>query len=67
MQIQRQKNEIIVKIPTNINADLIQQFLDYINFKTTQSNSKATLKNITKISAEINKSWWKKNKKRFLK
>ena len=67
MVIERVKDEIIIKIPNSLDIDMIQQFIDYINFKSIQSKSEATEKDIEDLSKEINKSWIDKNIHRFIK
>jgi len=66
MIIERVKNEIKIKIPKNIDPDVIQEFIDYINYKTILSKSKANEKDVENISNDINNSWRQKNKKKFI-
>jgi len=68
MTIKRENNELIISIPENIiGIAEIQELLDYLKFKTITSKSKATQKDIDEIAEEIDSTWWKKNKKRFIK
>ncbi len=61
MLIERVKNEIIIKIPEPFDVEIVQQFIDYINFKSLQVKSKASDEDIDKLSNEINKSWIEKH------
>ena len=68
MTIKRENNELIISIPENIlGISEIQEFLNYLKFKTITSKSKATQKDIDEIAEEIDSEWWEKNKKRFIK
>lgn len=65
MTIVKENNEIVVRIPENINAQLLEGILDYLKAKSILSKSKATQQNADQLSNEIEKDWWKKNKKRI--
>jgi hypothetical protein len=66
MRIERDNNEIRFTIPDNVvDIDEIQSFIDYIRFKEITSKSNASNSDADKLSDEINKSWWDKNKTRF--
>ena len=66
MTIVKENNEIVVRIPENINAQLLEGILDYLKAKSILSKSKATQQNADQLSNEIEKDWWKKNKKRLI-
>jgi len=66
MTIERTADAIIVKLPTNINIEEIQRFLNYLRYKEIVAKSKATQEDVDKLTREVNKSWWEKNKHRFL-
>ena len=66
MTIERTADEIIVKLPTNINIEEIQRFLNYLRYKEIVAKSKATQKDVDKLAREVNKGWWEKNKHRFV-
>jgi hypothetical protein len=61
------KDELVIRIPEKIDPDGLQNFIDYLKVKTITAKSSATSREIDKISKEINKSWWEKNKDRFVK
>lgn len=66
MKITRQNNELTISIPDNIMSLIeIQEFFDYIKFRTITSKSKASQKDIDNLSREIDVSWWNKNKPKF--
>lgn len=66
MTIECTADGIIVKLPTNIDIEEIQRFLNYLRYKELVDQSKATQEDIDKLAREVNKSWWEKNKHRFL-
>ena len=66
MTIERTADAIIVKLPTNIDIEEIQRFLNYLRYKEVVSKSKATQEDVDELAREVNKSWWEKNKQRFL-
>ena len=68
MKITRQNNELTISIPDKImTLGEIQELIDYIKFRSITSKSKATQKDIDKLSKEIDESWWSKNKAKFVK
>jgi hypothetical protein len=65
MNVVKEKNEIIVRIPENIDMPLLQGILDYISAKLILSKSKGNQKQANEIADDIEKNWWKKNKKKY--
>ena len=55
MTIERTADAIIVKLPTNINIEEIQRFLDYLRYKELVAKSKATQEDVEKLAREVNK------------
>ncbi len=67
MKIEYLEKEIKITIPNGfIGMDEIQRLIDYYKFAEIASKSQATEDDINEISDEINKSWWDKNKHRFV-
>ena len=67
MIVERKNDELVIRIPEKVDPDGLQNFIDYLKVKTISAKSSATSREIEKISSEINKSWWEKNKDRFVK
>lgn len=67
MIVERKNDELVIRIPEKIDPDGLQNFIDYLKVKAITAKSSATSREIEKISSEINKSWWEKNKDRFVK
>jgi len=67
MTISREKNELVIRIPENlIGISEVQQFLDYLKFRSVSTKSEASENDIKMVSEKINKDWWKKNKDRYI-
>lgn len=66
MTIQRKGDELIIKLPENINLEGLQRLIDYIEYNQLTVKSVAKQEAVDKLSSETNKSWWKKNKDRLL-
>ncbi|NJL77247.1 MAG: hypothetical protein HC892_21740 [Saprospiraceae bacterium] len=68
MTVKQTPNSIVVTLPTttDINIEEIQRFLKYLRYKELVAKSKATQNDIDELARAVNKSWWQKNKHRFL-
>ena len=66
MTIQRKGDELIIKLPKNINLEGLQRLIDFIEYNQLTVNSIANQEVVDKLSSETNKSWWEKNKSRLL-
>ena len=67
MVIERTNNEIVIRIPSFVKTEGLQQIIDYLTYNEATSKSKATQTDIDELSKEIKKGWWKNNKSRFVK
>jgi hypothetical protein len=67
MQIERKNKEILIRLPSTTDITGLQRILDYIKFREIASTSKATQEQIDETAIESKKSWWTKNKSRFIK
>lgn len=66
MVLERTDNEIIIRLPKNINWEDLELVLKFIRYKELVSKSKASQDEIDKLAREANKQWWEENKHRFL-
>jgi hypothetical protein len=66
MTIQRKGDELIIKLPKNIDLNGLQRLIDYIKYNQLTNNSKAKQEDADKLSSDVNKNWWAKNKYRLL-
>jgi hypothetical protein len=67
MIVERINNEVIIRLPVNINFEAMQRTIDLISLKEATARSMATQEDIDLLSKEINKGWWAENRNRFIK
>jgi len=65
MTIQHTKDEIIIRIPSNINVEAVQRLLNYLRYQEVTANSKAEQEDVDSLAKAVNKGWWEQNKHRF--
>lgn len=53
MTIERTADAIIVKLPTNINIEEIQRFLNYLRYKEIVAKSKATQEDVDELARAV--------------
>ena len=67
MLIERTPREVIIRLPSSVDTTGLQRLVDYLTYKEATANSQATQDQVDKLSNEVKKGWWKKNRKRFIK
>jgi len=67
MTIERNNDEVIIRLPASVNTDDLQDFIDYTRYKELTSKSKTSQKEIDEFARKVNKEWWTENRKRFIK
>ncbi len=67
MLIERTSKEVIIRLPASIDTEDLQDFLDYARYKELTSNLKVSQKEVDLLADKVNKDWWTKNRKRFIK
>ncbi len=67
MVIERTNNEILVRLPADIDTIGLQRIINYLKFKEATKNSTATEEQANKLADESKKNWWAENKHRFMK
>lgn len=67
MLIERTDKEVIIRLPAFVNTDDLQDIVDYARYKEITSKFKVSQKVVDKLADKINKNWWAKNRKRFIK
>jgi hypothetical protein len=63
MILERTKNEILVRLPSNVDLTELQDMLDYLKYKEITANSKAKQSDVDKLAKEVNSSMWETFKK----
>ena len=66
MNIEKQGNQFVFKVPDTADLEALQRLLNYIEYVQLTKNSKATQEDVDKLSREVNISWWERNKNRIL-
>ncbi len=60
MIVERTKNEILVRLPANVDLTELQKMLDFLRYKELTSKSKAKQADADELSKSANKSIWEK-------
>ena len=63
MIVERSKDEILVRLPSNIDLSELQDMLDYLKYRELTANSKAKQEDVDKLAKEVNSKMWDKIKK----
>lgn len=66
MTLVKEQNELVLRIPENLELPLLESFLEYIRIKEILSKSNGTEEEAMLIAAEMEKDWWKNNRNRFI-
>ena len=67
MIFERTQDEILVRLPSDINLSELQDMLDYLRYKELTSNSEAKQKDVDQLAREVNAAIWEKFKEQNLK
>ncbi len=67
MQIERTKDEILIRVSNKTDITGLRRIMDFLKFREISSQSKATDQDIDELAAESKKNWWLKNKDKFVK
>jgi hypothetical protein len=67
MIIERTKNEIIIRLPGDINIDELQDLTDWIKYKEITRKSKAKQDEVDSLVNQIKKGRWEKRKALLIK
>ena len=67
MVIERTSNEIIFRLPADIDTTGLQRIVNYLKYKEAIKKSEGTLSQANKLANESKKRWWAENKERFIK
>ncbi|RLD54236.1 MAG: hypothetical protein DRJ05_15055 [Bacteroidetes bacterium] len=62
MILERTKDEILVRLPSDVDLSELQNMLDYLQYKELTAKSKANQSDVDELSKTINKSMWSKIK-----
>ena len=60
-------NQIVITVSSSVDSFGLQRLIEYVKYLEVTSRSKAKQSDVDKLADEVNASWWKKNRKRFIK
>ncbi|MFI5137734.1 MAG: hypothetical protein ACHQIM_07890 [Sphingobacteriales bacterium] len=67
MVIERTNDEIIFRLPGDIDTTGLQRIVNYLKYKEAIRESQGTEEQANKLADESKKRWWAENKERFIK
>jgi hypothetical protein len=67
MIIERTKDEIIIRLPGDMNIDELQDMTDWLKYKEVTRNSKAKQEDVDELVNQIKKGRWNKRKVSLIK
>lgn len=67
MIIERVNNEIIIRLPGDINIDQLQDMTDWFQYLEITRKSKAKQENVDNLVSQIKKGRWNKRKSTLIK
>ena len=68
MIIERTDKEVIIRLPSTINVDELQDMINYSRYKEISGMVAPTPQDeVDKLANEIKNNWWMENKNRFIK
>jgi len=62
MILERTNDEILIRLPANIDVSELQTMLDYLQYLELTANSSATETDVENLAESANKSMWQKVK-----
>jgi hypothetical protein len=60
-------NQIVITVSSSADAFGVQRIIDYARYLEATSKSRAKQSDVDKLADAVTGTWWKKNKKRFVK
>ncbi|MDT3739725.1 MAG: hypothetical protein RO257_09505 [Candidatus Kapabacteria bacterium] len=67
MVIERTDNEVVIRLLPSVDTDDLQSLINLFRFKEITSQYKTEQSVVDSLASEINKNWYKSNRKRLLK
>ena len=67
MLIERSNDKLVITVSNTVDAFGLERLIGHAKYLEATSKSKAKQSDVDKLADEVNKSWWTKNKKKFIK
>lgn len=67
MVVERTNKEVIIRLPSSVDTEDLQDILNYARYKELTAKFKTDQKEVDKLASEINTKWWGKNRAELIK
>ena len=67
MIVERKNNEVIIRLPGNVDIDDLQDMINYARYKEITTKFDVVQDDVDQLAADINKDWWTRNRGNFIK
>jgi len=67
MIIERTAKEVIIRLPSYVDTNGLQRFVDYLSYKEATALSQAKQSDVDALAKEVKAGWWAKNRSRIIK
>ncbi len=67
MTIERTKDEVIIRLSSNIKTEDLQDMINYVRYKELTSDFEVKQAEVDALAKEVNQGWWAYNHSRFIK
>lgn len=67
MVIEKTNNEILLRLPANMDVEVLQKIVNFLKYKEAVKNSQATEKETNSLAEESKRNWWNENKAKYIK
>lgn len=67
MLVERTAKEVIIHLPATVDAEDLQEFLNYARYKELTVGFEVPQSEVDKLATEVNAKWWAKNKSKLTK
>jgi len=61
MVIERTKDEVIIRLPADVNTDGLQRMINLLYYKEATSKSEASQAQVDELAKKVKNGWWAKN------
>ena len=67
MVIERTKDEVIIRLPADVDTEGLQRMINLLYYKEATAKSEATQAQVDELAKEVKKGWWAKNGSKHIK
>jgi len=66
MVIERTKDEVIIRLPSHVDTEGLQRFVDLLSYKEASARSEATQEDVDTLVKEIKKGRWENHSSKHI-